>query len=96
MGLFQLMAQIMGLCGFLIAVALGLFAAPWYILMAALLLGIVATHFLMPKQISGISSSIRELSDSASYPSHETGSMSPNRESTSNLLIYRGVVHSKK
>lgn len=99
MGLFQLIAQIMGLCGLVAVVALGLLAAPWYILVALLLIVIAVTQVLMPKQEKRISTLSQEVSNSVFARSSHSSSapLSVNKNETqSSLLMYRGVTYSKK
>lgn len=57
MSIFQFVWQVIALCGLVVALVLGLFSAPWYVLSAILVAALLVTWKLMPAEDIWVSES---------------------------------------
>jgi len=89
MSIFQFVWQMIAICGFVLALAYGLFSAPWYILAIILVGALLITWKLMPSQeiwVSGAS----DLCDSTSSKAG-LGDRATQTETQPSNLLYRGA-----
>ncbi|MDX2232576.1 MAG: DUF4278 domain-containing protein [Leptolyngbyaceae cyanobacterium bins.349] len=89
MSIFQFIWQTLAISGLIVALLVGLFAAPWYVLGGVLLVALVLTWRLMPSRETWVAETTEPFPDQSNLPT--SAPHHPSSASHSPDLLYRGA-----